>query len=340
MTDYETVADNLLPAIAYGDAAGLPFEKKPPLEAYSITELHDTETNPFIGQYPAGTWSDDTHLSIAVTKSLMEAEGFDIHSQAAWHVEALAHVKGAETDPDLIPPVVTDKRQNGWGKSTTQSIERLEAGGDPRDSGNPGGAGNGVLMKLAPLLVWQFAHKTNAGQAERELIQLTYMTHRAPEAAVCSLVHGALFDRLMADEVTPIEALASAYRDALDYEQDLDVEPVLSDMLRYLSIRAVAGTLARQDILDVTPKKGFYAPETLAMVYGSFALEPHFPYSVHRAVELGGDSDSVAAVVAPLSLAYQKHYTRPAEEHRITYLNRLHRLSMEFGDATFRARPQ
>ena len=63
-------ARQILPAIAYGDAAGLPVEGKPAeciRERYDrITELQAPSDHPFFPGSARGTVSDDTQLSLAV----------------------------------------------------------------------------------------------------------------------------------------------------------------------------------------------------------------------------------------------------------------------------------
>lgn len=331
MIGKEPVIGNLLPAVAYGDSVGLPYETKPPQPPHSVTGLQAID-NPYVGKHPRGTWSDDTHLSLAVTKSLLAADGFDMNSQADWHVKALQHVEGASDEPDLVPPVVTSGRRNGWGKSTTDSVRRLQAGVPPAESGAPDGAGNGVLMKLAPLLVWQVGRRTSRQTAEAQVVQFTEMTHRAPEAVVASLVHADYVRRLLGEQPVPSSQalLIDAVQAAKSYEKLCRAEPAVSEMLARVASSAL---VERQPILEAAPGGGFYAPETLAMAYGSLALEPTYPNSVYRAVELGGDADSIGSIVGVLSVLRSTVYRSPADHDQVFAYPRLSRLSAELARA-------
>jgi ADP-ribosylglycohydrolase len=330
------VGEQLLSVVAYGDAAGLPYEKKPPLQPGSVSRLEDTRTNPFLGEHPAGTWSDDTHLSLAVAMSLIEANGFDIANMAQWHIAAYAHVQGAHSNPDLVPPIVTTHGNNGWGGSTTQSIERLMRGVDPAVSGQENGAGNGVLMKLAPLVYWQEVRSTPLEVAEQQVIAFTRITHAAPEAVVSSLVHRNVLARLLAigegasSSSASRDIILKACADALGYEQRLEAEPVTSRVLAPLAQAIENDTLTKEAVLAAAPKAGFYAPETLVMAYGSFLLEDQFPRSVFRAVELGGDSDSIASVVATLSAFLHGELKFPEDHEKVFARERLERISRHF----------
>src|SRR5205085_776824 len=52
-------------------------------------------------------------------------------------------------------------------------------------------------------------------------------------------------------------------------------------------------------LLKATDGKGFYAPQTLAMAYGVLRFMPgEFHQMVYETVNLGGDTDSTASIVA------------------------------------------
>lgn len=129
MKNMQFIGESLLPVVAYGDAAGLPFETKESQDIPPINGLHAIEGNVYIGEHPAGTWSDDTHLSIAVARGLIDANGFSIVSQAATHIAALKHIDtGVANNPDYIPAIQTNGQKTGWGGSTKRSVERLAEG--------------------------------------------------------------------------------------------------------------------------------------------------------------------------------------------------------------------
>ena len=83
-------ACEVLPAIAYGDAACLPVEGKPVehiRERYGrITELQAPSDHPFFPGSARGTVSDDTQLSLAVARSLIN-NGFSLESR--WQMSML-----------------------------------------------------------------------------------------------------------------------------------------------------------------------------------------------------------------------------------------------------------
>lgn len=333
---YEAVGNHLLPAIGYGDAVGLPYETGDQLPAGQVQGMVPVE-NDYLGQFPAGTWSDDTQLSLAVTESLLDRNGFDIEDQADKHVQAYRHSLGELALQDWVPPMVDSSRALGWGGSTAKSMQRLMKGFSPISSGAPEGAGNGVLMKLAPLVYWQRVTRTPVAKTTAELVDITHMTHQAPEAVVSTLVHAQVLRELLGvmpdehDDLTAVKRsiIASSARLATIYEQQMDVPPVTSQLLGRLSWLARRGSLSSDSINGLAPAHGFYAPETLAMAYGSFMRESTFPDSVYRAVELGGDSDSVASVVASMSTFLHGKVDAPHDIEWLYDVPRLKRVSRQ-----------
>ncbi|WP_395820342.1 ADP-ribosylglycohydrolase family protein [Archangium minus] len=131
----------------------------------------------------------------------------------------------------------------------------------------------------------------------------------------------------------PKDIILKAHTDALEYERRLDAEPVTSRILGPIAAAIESNTLAREGILAASPRGGFYAPETLVMAYGSFLLEDRFPESVFRAVELGGDSDSIGSIVATMSAFLHGELKFPADYEKVFARERLERISKRFASA-------
>ncbi len=345
----EVVGQNLLPAIAYGDAAGLPFENQPPQKPGSINGLKDVTENPLVGRYPAGTWSDDTHLSLATALSLINFNGFSLAAQAESHIIAYEHVNGSKSREDYIPPIVTEGKLQGWGPSTTESISKLKAGVSPLKSGKEGSTGNGVLMKMAPLVFWHAARDTSHMEVNAECIKFTKMTHDTREAMICSLVHAQMLRWLInedSDNFDPVDFYSKAYTaahfyDARYYTKSIDDEPshktednprATSGALWRIYEFIISGTLEPEDIVEKAQSNGFTASETLMMAYGSFVLEQTFPGSVYRAVELGGDADSIGSIVSTMSLFLSGGFKKPADYEKLFAIERLERISEQLAE--------
>jgi ADP-ribosyl-[dinitrogen reductase] hydrolase len=346
MQKIQQVGEKILPFVAYGDSSGLPFEAKSSSymrefisEHGSISGLNDTTTNPYIGSYPAGTWSDDTHLSIVMARTLINSPGFNISNLADEHCRALEHVNGRMDTPDLIPPILSENGKTGWGKGTINAVENLLSGIEPSLSGVDT-AGNGVLMKIAPLVFWQVAQKINEEKAEDQIIAITKMTHNNPVAIASSLTHKKILEYLLSDTnfraFDKKQFIENASMIAKKYERRLGSNDVLSKGLEKLNKHFRNNDCYADIILSLTPKHGFYAPETLIMAYGSFLSENIFPESVFRAIELGGDTDSIGSIVSTMSLFLNENTLLPADYEKIYDYERLMKISKQLAKVSIK----
>jgi ADP-ribosyl-[dinitrogen reductase] hydrolase len=220
MSRFERTAYHLLPAIAYGDAAGLPVETR---SAEYIANTHGTidrllptTENPFYkGLYEAGTWSDDTELSIAVARSLIKANGFDMRAIADEHVTMYGQALQI-TKPNGQTVV------RGWGRSTTTAVQRYMEGVPIEQCGARDGAGNGIIMKMAPLALWHIALETDHDEVYRDLDSITTFTHGLPVARVASRVHFDMLSYLSTRRFDAREFTDFAYWSALDHQRDVE----------------------------------------------------------------------------------------------------------------------
>ncbi|MCA0228669.1 ADP-ribosylglycohydrolase family protein [Patescibacteria group bacterium] len=336
MSRFERTAYHLLPAIAYGDAAGLPVETR---SAEYIANTHGTidrllptTENPFYkGLYEAGTWSDDTELSIAVARSLIKANGFDMRAIADEHVTMYGQALQI-TKPNGQTVV------RGWGRSTTTAVQRYMEGVPIEQCGARDGAGNGIIMKMAPLALWHIALETDHDEVYRDLDSITTFTHGLPVARVASRVHFDMLSYLSTRRFDAREFTDFAYWSALDHQRD--VEESGTDVSQALSYLIDCPQPTTQDILDHTDGKGFYVPQTLAMAYGAFmAHNGQFAPSVYEAVNLGGDTDSTGSIVAAMTtIKGLEPRDIPRDLTKIMKLAELQQLSQSFARSIKTAR--
>ena len=313
----------LIPVIAYGDAAGLPVETR---TAEYIQQKHGTidslllsNENPFFGGvYEPGMWSDDTQLTMAVAKALIEANEFNMDAMAESHIVAY---NGTE---EILRKGRMVKR--GWGGSTIDAMEKLKQGISPAESGTLNGPGNGVLMKMAPLAYWQAARENSDEERHFQYDALTNMTHDSAITRLATRVHGDVLKHLIEygyDKADFLDALRTA---VAKHEAAIGAGSEVSTLLSYLP-----DMKHRNDIFKGTDAKGFYAPQTLAMAYGAFMLnEARFTDSVYEAVNLGGDTDSTGSIVAAMSALASREIVRiPIDHQQIYQLQLLKRTSRQ-----------
>ena len=149
---------------------------------FSVTDM--TGGGPF--RLPVGAWTDDTSMALCLASSLVELGRFDAADQmrryCQWHENGYLSSTGRCFD---------------IGATVRGSLARFQRSGDPfSGSTDPQSAGNGCIMRLAP--VPMFFHPDSA-EAARWAGESSRTTHGAPEcvescqllaAMICAALSG------------------------------------------------------------------------------------------------------------------------------------------------------
>ena len=177
--------------LAVGDALGTTLEFKAPGTFRPITDM--IGGGPF-GLEP-GQWTDDTSMALCLAESLIEKRSFDPADQmeryCRWWQEGYLSSTGTCFD---------------IGITVRKSLESYLRSGEPfAGSTDPFTAGNGSLMRLAPV---PLAFRRNIELAIHNAAQSSRVTHAAPTSlAAChcfaGLLLGALVGRSKEDLLSP-----------------------------------------------------------------------------------------------------------------------------------------
>ncbi|MDY3957784.1 MAG: ADP-ribosylglycohydrolase family protein [Allisonella histaminiformans] len=167
--------------IAIGDALGLPVQFLPRDSYPEVTEIIKGSELP----WPAGTWSDDTSLTLATVDSLLTCEGVDIPDMRARFEDWLEN--GTYT-PD--------------GQVFDQGFTTVHALTQGHGCTNEQSNGNGSLMRILPLAFVQ-------NLSDEQIAQVSGITHAHPlSVEACTVyVHAA---QLILDGFSLTEALETA----------------------------------------------------------------------------------------------------------------------------------
>ena len=262
--DIRDRAMGALLGLAVGDALGTTLEfqwrdKKP-----RVVDI--TGGGPF--QLPPGCWTDDTAMALALADSLLAMESLDCR--------------------DLMDRFVAWWRNGEYsctgdcfdiGITTRTALERYRQTGDPlAGSTDPSTAGNGSLMRLAPVALryWNDRDRLDYAAAQQ-----SRTTHAAEEA-----VDGCrAFADLLADAIS-----GKRRRDVLA-PRSFDGAPAIA--------KIVDGSWrgrARRDI-----RSSGYVVHTLEAAIWSVARTGDFRNAVLLAANLADDADTVAAVTGQLA---------------------------------------
>jgi len=255
--------DGALTAYACGDALGVPWENAPMGATPSqIEQLPAREV------WPRGATSDDTALTMLVAHHLADRDG---DGDPAAFLADLAEQEAAI---------------RGLGPTTTAAIERFRRGDEAADSS--GRATNGAAMHALPI-GWVLPHD----QAERRrqvTIAMSRATHAHPAALVAACVMATCASWAL-EGASPSLLLEAAANEAREAAQPVTTEARLAEMLTQVS----AGTWE-------PPASGISLDpyETVAAVLWCATRATSLRSGLMNAVQLGGDTDTVAALVGGL----------------------------------------
>jgi ADP-ribosylglycohydrolase len=262
--------------MAAGDALGTTVEFKPRGTFAPLTGI--VGGGPF--GLKAGEWTDDTSMALCLADSLIACQGMDLADQAerfvAWWRQGENSVTGSCFD---------------IGNTVRSALARYRSSGVPESgSTHPRSAGNGSIMRLAPVPMF-FAHAPE--QAVKAAAASSKTTHRAVEAVDACRLFAALI----------VGALHGHAKDALldpDFAGEFagldgaDLAPAI-DAIR----RGNYKTTDRNNIRGTG-----YVVDSLRAALWAFWNSGSFAEGALLAVNLGDDADTTGAVFGQLAGAH------------------------------------
>jgi ADP-ribosylglycohydrolase/tetratricopeptide (TPR) repeat protein len=255
-----------LTAYASGDALGVPWENRP--KAETDVPSAQIEQLPAREGWPRGATSDDTALTLLVARHLAERDG------------------GCDPRAFLADLAEHEPTIRGLGPTTTAAIEQFRRSGE--GAASPGRATNGAAMRALPI-GWVLPHN-QADRRRQVTIEMSRATHADPPALVAACVIAACASWAL-EGASPSLLLAVAAEEARETAQAVDTDAQLAEMLTQVS----GGTWdAPASGVSLDPYETVVA--ALSCVTQASSLRGGLVY----AVQLGGDTDTVAALVGGL----------------------------------------
>ncbi|MBB5874921.1 ADP-ribosylglycohydrolase family protein [Xanthomonas sp. 3498] len=255
--------------LAVGDALGTTLEFKAPGSFAPIDDM--VGGGPF--ELQPGQWTDDTSMALCLAHSLLYRQGFDAADQMNRYCNWYRHgyLSSTGTCFDI-------------GNTVRAALERYLQGG-PAFSGSddPRAAGNGALMRLAPVAMFY-------AQRPDELAERAADSSRTTHAAA---------EVLDASRLFAFQLRAALRGDARAHVlQPADAPPMQTPALRALAVRDHAAVPATQI------RGTGYVVDALSAALWCFATTECFADAVLRAANLGDDADTTAAICGQLAGAF------------------------------------
>jgi len=294
---YQQRARGALLGLAVGDAIGTTVEFKPRGSFKPLTDM--IGGGPF-GLAP-GQFTDDTSMALCLATSLID-NGFDLQDQMMryirWAKEGYMSSNGRCFD---------------IGIATRGALERFARSGNPlAGSTDPNSAGNGCLMRLAPVPI-RYADQPQL--AVRYCEEQARTTHQAPECLAASRLFGEILVRALQGQ---------------DKEQIL-APPVLAGQLP-VKLAAIGQGRYRSKGRAAIRGTG-YVVDSLEATLWCFTQTSNFHDCVLMAANLGDDADTTAAQAGQLAGAfYGADATPPEWLAKLTMMTEIREMADQLAD--------
>ncbi|MDZ7813754.1 MAG: ADP-ribosylglycohydrolase family protein [Ideonella sp.] len=252
--------------LACGDAVGTTVEFSP---RGSFSPVQDMVGGGPFGLKP-GQWTDDTAMAICLVQSMLHCDAFNPVDQMNRYVNWWRWGYPSPTGECF-----------DIGMTVQSALSRYLVNGDPMaGSADPRSAGNGSMMRLAPVVLHYFGEPTAVIHYARESSRTT---HAALEALDCCEVLALVLMRAL---------------QGVDLEAGLLALPCRSDLCG--SVRQLAEQSYLTKCADQIHGSG-YCVESLEAALWCIATTTSFKEAVLKAANLGDDADTTAAIAGQIA---------------------------------------
>ncbi len=271
--------------LAVGDAVGTTLEFSQP---GSFAPLED-----MVGGGPfhlnPGEWTDDTSMALCLAASLIEQKGFDAYDQMErylrWRDEGYMSSNGTCFD---------------IGGTVSSALSLFEKTGNPfAGSTHPNTAGNGSIMRLAPVPLFYARQPLEALEKSAESSRTTHGTQAAIDA--CRYL-GALLVGVV-HEASKEDVLAPFYSPIPNYWQQ---QPLVSELAEI-----AAGSFKQRNPPEI--RGTGYVVKSLEAALWAFYHSTSFQDGCLLAVNLGEDADTTGAIYGQLAGAFYGESSIPLQ---------------------------
>ncbi|BAZ53610.1 putative ribosylglycoyhdrolase [Nostoc sp. NIES-4103] len=270
-----------LMGLCVGDALGVP------VEFTSRAERVKSPVTKMLGygtwNQPPGTWSDDSSLTFCLAESLCRGYSLDAIANSFWR-----WYKAAYWTPrgEIF----------GIGENTYAVMMRLNQGVSPLQAGGTSemSNGNGSLMRILPMA---YCHKTlTFSELISRVHDVSAITHAHPRSQMACGIYTSIAVALL-EESNP----QAAYLQGLNKIQAIYSVPKFVSETPHFA-RVFSGEIAQLPVEAINSQG--YVIDTLEASLWCLLNSSSYAEAVLKAVNLGGHTDTTAAVTGGLAGIY------------------------------------
>ena len=283
--------------VVIGDALGCPvqFETRQEVAGHPVTGMRGHGTF----NLPAGSWTDDSSLTLALLESIRRLSGVDLTDIMDNFVKWLD--KGEFTPYGYSYDV---------GRGTMWAIRKYKLGHKPLKCGGieEWNNGNGSLMRIMPACLYCCEQQLGDGEAVKLIHQVGSLTHAHIRANIACGLYYFIAKAILNGEGTLRERLQAGLDRGFAYYGNSLADQ--ENVEYYDRLRDLAGFAA------LPPEKirsSGYVVDALEAAVWSLANTSSFKEALLKAVNLGDDSDTVGAIAGGLAGLYYGYQSIPAD---------------------------
>ena len=262
--------------VVVGDALGVPveFKPRPTLNKKPVTDMVGYGTY----NQPPGTWSDDSSMTVATAHSIANCKEInckDIADKFVYWLYNNQYTAHGE---------VFD-----CGNTTMKSINQYIATGVPKGLKDKYSNGNGSLMRIMPATLYCCYKNLSVDETIKIINSVSEITHGHPISCTACDLYTLVAKHLIQGE----DAAAAVLQAYTELSEFYGVSTVL-----YKNFSRIPNliSLQRSDI-----SSSGYVVDTLEAALWCLITSTDYSETVLKAVNLGSDTDTVAAVAGGLA---------------------------------------
>ena len=296
--------------LAVGDALGTTLEFRRPGTFDPIDDM--VGGGPF--HLGPGEWTDDTSMARCLAESLAEC-GFDeidqLQRYVRWWRDGHMSVTGHCFD---------------IGRTVRHALDAFLAAGAPAAPGDEHSAGNGSIMRLAPVPIW--ASRSSLPEVAEYAARSSRTTHAAPEAVDACRYMGVVLAGLLRG-LSREEVLSPRY-----WEESVPGGEPLMPRIAEIA----AGSFRERTPPEI--RGTGYVVESLEAALWAFAQAGSFRHGALVAVNLGDDADTTGAVYGQFAGAWFGASGIPSQwRERVAWRERIEAMAVRLSDGHSLPRP-
>lgn len=298
--DFMGKAEDGILALCVADALGVPaeFQSREQLAVDPVSGMRGYGSH----AVPAGSWSDDSSMALCLADSIGETGGVDYDDIMGRFVRWVED--GAYTPHGKLFDI---------GRICMEAVRRYELGTPALECGGREETdnGNGSLMRILPAAFFLFpkygAPFSGSPEAMEEIHRLSSLTHAHPRSQIACGIYLNVASELMAGRDLAYALLNGLSGAAGYYEKQPRFREELSHYRRLLDFPSFV-CLPEEEI-----RSGGYVVETLEAAFWCLSLTDSYPECALKAVNLGDDTDTTAAVAGGLAGLWYGRLAIPKE---------------------------